>query len=435
MKAFIKISHLIFLGMITVVVSSCSAIYGGATNTGGDESISAAPTALDFSGSVGDTSYRSLTFTNRTTGNYLINNLALVDNVCGDFSVYNVMDSSGNILYSFGDSIAVSVAAGQSVSINLKFSPSECNTAEYTAILAIYYQTDAGQTHQTAELHAVVDQPTASGNSTLDCPVATVTNTYYDGLEDPTVPRSLPAGTYYLRIDRIRSYIQPTAGFATYALKVGTDISLDQIPDENEFQPIYLPLTSDGVNTITMQDVTECSGFKLPTPVTDTFLRGSTPVLSITALDGSGSSSGEVVSGDITFNDVNAFMYAHIGNSQSLIQDETTGDFAVSIQMDLTTGETEIDPVIGNYLAEVASQIDDEGEPFLNISADGENSTMQGQALRHGTVRLVGVGVFTGSGFVGSQIAHQAMIENQAYLFIQIDGLVTTLKESTPIDE
>jgi hypothetical protein len=76
----------------------------------------------------------------------------------------------------------------------------------------------------------------------------------------------------------------------------------------------------------------------------------------------------------------------------------------------------------------VADLADDDGEPFLNINVDGENSTLQGSNMRHGTIRLVGVGKFTAPDFVGSQIAEQALIENEAFIFIQIDGYVTTVK-------
>lgn len=424
----------LLLAATLTMSGSCSSFYGAGENTAGSESISSAPSSLDFEGTVGETSYRTLTFANRSSENYEITNLAFVDNGCGDFSVYNILDSSGNVLYMFGDTVAVSVVAGASISINLKFSPNVCEISEYVATLIIYYTTDSGEASKTVELHAVTDQ-TAAG-SDADC-ADPVEREYNDELGDPTVSRtSAPAGDYYIRVDRIRSYIQPTAGFASYAIQVGTDLALDQIADEDEFQPIYLPLYYNGAAGFRLFDVTSCSGFKLPTPITDDNLRGATAVLSITGPDtdenDQGYTAGTLVTtydeatdatderGRIDFPGVDAYMFAAINNTQSLIQNDD-GEFGITVEMDLTTGKSEPN----SYLESVFDLTDDDGAAFLNINLDGENSTLQGSNMRHGVVRLVGIGIFTAPDFVGSQIAEQALIENQAFIFIQIDGYIT----------
>lgn len=420
----------LLLAATLTMAGSCSSFYGAGENTEGSESISSAPSALNFEGTVGETSYRTLTFANRSSENYEITNLAFVDNGCGDFSVYNILDSSGNVLYMFGDTVAVSVVAGASISINLKFSPNVCEINDYTTTFVIYYTTDSGEVSKTVELHAVTEQ--AAAGSDADC-ADPVEREYNDEIGDPTVSRtSAPAGDYYIRIDRIRSYIQPTAGFADYAIQVGTDLALDQIADEDEFQPIYLPLYYDGAGNFKLFDVDSCSGFKLPTPITDDNLRGATAVLTITGPDEQGYTSGTLVTSDpdeeddedprgqIDFKGVDAYMFAAVNNTQSLIQNDD-GEFGVTVEMDLTTGASEVN----TYLENVAGFTDDEDEPFLNINVDGENSTLQGSNMRHGVVRLVGIGIFTAPDFVGSQIAEQALIENQAFIFIQIDGYIT----------
>jgi hypothetical protein len=119
-----------------------------------------------------------------------------------------------------------------------------------------------------------------------------------------------------------------------------------------------------------------------------------------------------------------AYLKSYINNSQSLLQD-ADGYFGVSITADLTTGLTESN----SYLADVANFTDDEGGEFMSVLADGDDSKLQGSNLRHGLITLVGVGAFNSDSALLSPEGYTGIIENEAYLFLQIDGQIVTAKD------
>src|SRR3989339_890005 len=109
------------------LVFGCSTFYGGTTSSEGEQNITAAPTEIQVMADVNTVGYRTITFTNQSkTDNYEITNMAFVDNDCGAYSLYNILDEAGNMLYQTGDDIAVSVVPGARVDINIRFSPLKC---------------------------------------------------------------------------------------------------------------------------------------------------------------------------------------------------------------------------------------------------------------------------------------------------------------------
>lgn len=409
--------------------ASCSTFYGGTTSSTGSQSISASPTELEVSGIVDTTTYRTVTFTNGSGSGFKITNMAFVDNDCGAFSVYNILDEAENVLYRSGDDVSVSVTAGVSVDINLQFSPTSCEITQYTTTFIVYYtQEDVNKTQSVSLVTTVEDTTLAP----LDCPETGPTD-FYDNVGDPAPSRQLPALAadeyYYLKVNMMRAYIKTTGSFASFATKVGTDINQDAVNEEDRFQSVYLPLSSDGAGAIAIQTIDECAGFIIPSPVTDQFFIGA-GITVTTANELSGTvkitldDDGTDNIGQIDVPDFTAYLKSYINNSQSLLQN-VDGYFGVSITADLTTGTTESN----SYLADVANFTDDEGGEFMNVLADGDDSKLQGSNLRHGLVTLVGIGAFNADDALLSPEGYTGIIENEAYLFLQIDGQIVTTQD------
>jgi hypothetical protein len=432
--------RLLCMGMTCVFLASsmaCSAIYGGTTSDKGDQTIGEdVPSELAFDAEVGTVTYRAIDFGNTSTGNYEITNLAFVDNTCGAFSVINATDTVGNVLYKSGETLSISVGINKAVAINLRFSPATClndlgeKITEYTTYLVIFYNDETGaQKSRSVQLIATV-----TDNTDIAEACETVSRNYNDGLNGESPSRTLePAGTYYLRIDRMRAYIQPSGAFADKAIGVGTDVNLDSIDPDNVYEAIYLPFTSDGAGNLIISTIDACAGFRLPSPITDVNLRGADSVLTTdtATTDNPESGTGTIVTsgediGQISFPTFKAYLEALINNSESLIQDEVTGKFAVTLEIEeLTTGDT----ATNAYLDSLALVTDDDGEDFLPITGETGAYYLQGSALRHGAVTLVGIGRFVDENFFGSSVAHTAIVENEAYIFLMIQGIVTTAQE------
>lgn len=409
MKKLFKIS-ISFLILLTF--SQCGFFKAG-ENSVGDQSLTAAPVDMVFQAEQGQTYIKTLSFKNRSTETMLINNLAFVGDLpCrSEFSLYNILDQSGNVLYKSGQDISVTVAANQTVDINIRFAPQECESA--TIQLMIYYM----QNDQSFSTNAALKAEVELGASGFDCDASDEDVVYLDGINDPTTPRSLNENmTYYFRIDAVRSYAAMPGAFVNYSFPVGTDYNTASIPEEDLYQPTYIPLISDGNGNLTLPDVTPCENVLLPTPITDTNLRGAKAILTIDEISGTVTSDGK-----LQFNNVTAGLYAAINNDQSLIQADT-GEFRVSIFFD-SIGT----PKTGAYdVLEQVSEIEaDDGGPLLNIISDGEGYKMEGDTIWHSRVTLVGVGYFVNNDdtFVGSTIAEQALLGDEtAYIFVQLQG-------------
>lgn len=417
------VSRNIFLAFAAACALSCSGIQPDETASA-DLNLGEAPVEIDFEADVNTSQYHELTFSNNSADNYEIVSLAFVDNDCGAFSVFDITDESGNILYQSGDEVAVGVVSGASVNIHIEFSPTACEVTNYATTLIIYYQANGATLSRTAILNAIVTDTTVN----IVCEESDETVQYNDELGDPTPSRKLPALSegeyYYLKVERMRAYIQPTGGFTSLATKVGTDINIDQIADEDLFVPVYLPFTTDDSGNVTLLEIDECDGFAIPSPVADQFFWGASVILTTT-----GETTGTVERtatgsiGEVNFPNFNVRLFSSINNSASLIQDDE-GRFGVNITTALTTS----DSATNDFLADIADVTDDDGEAFMNVVASGSTSVLSGSDLYHGTATFVGVGTFEGTDAMLSPEATSALLENEAYIFIQIDAKVVTKK-------
>lgn len=415
-----KISRIIL--PLLFFVTACSGVQPSEpTNT--DLNVSQNPLTISFEAEVNQTLYRTIEFSNLSQENYIINNFAFTNNSCGAFSLFAVTDISDNILYESGEEISISLVPNTTAYIHLRFSPTPCEVKEYETTFLIYYQTDTSSNAETVTLQATVQD----NSVTIACE-ETEEKEYDDDIGDPTPSRKLPAlndgEKYYLKVENMRAYIQPTGGFTSLAAKVGTDIGLDLISEEDQFQPVYLPFTTDDEGNAYLEEIDECSGFAIPSPVTDTYFLGASVILSTNGvLTGTVEREIDGEIGRVTFQDFTVTLTSNINNSASLIQNEE-GIFQVNIITDLTTGPSETN----SYLADIIDEEDDEGDPLLPIIEDGEESYLQGSDLYHGTANFVGVGVFEGTNAKLSGEAESALLDNEAYLFIEIQAKVVTEK-------
>lgn len=391
-----------------------------------DLSVTQAPVEMSFSGAVNSTGYRSLSFTNQESHDITINNLAFANNDCGAFSVFNVVDENNNILFDSEKSIEAVVAAGHSVTINLRFSPTPCELKNYSSIFIIYYDSAGEIASRSVILNAKIEDNTAT-TPVADCS-SSAEIIYNDELGDPTPSRKLPAlpegENYYLKIERMRAFIQPTGGFASLATKVGSDINVEQVDEDKRFTSVFLPMTSDGQGHVNILQINECSNFSLPAPVSDPYFIGASVALTTPGpKDGTIEISDTAHLGELNVNDLEIELFSFINNSSSLLQ-SAQGTFRVSIVVDLTTGTTAPNAL----LQDISDEVDDEGLPLFNLVGSGANMSLRGKHLRHGTLTLVGVGLFTGTNAEMSDEAKKGIVENEAYIFVELAGRIVTRK-------
>lgn len=419
---------LIFL--LTLMIGCGSLAGESTTNSVGTQSISADPTILSFEAETNKTVYQSLSFKNRSTENNEITSLAFVGNDCGAFSVYSIQDESDNVLYKSGQTLSVSVVPNATIYIQIQFSPTICETTEYTVSFIIYYSTDS-----TTKSEAVTLQASVVGNvaETLDCPEKEALE-FYDEIGDPTPSRTLPAledgHSYYMKVNKLSGYLKTTGGFSGYSMGLSTNLDPnDLVSEAHAYQPVFMPFQTDASANIVIPAWDECQGFSMPSVKTDPFMVGTD--INVSSI---GDLSGTILRTDTNGDDVDdvgqmdldfkMYLKAFINNSESLLQDDT-GYFALASTCPLTTGYTESNI----YLQEIADLVDYEGETIVPVYEDGDDSFLYGKNLRHGTLTLVGICIFPPEDAMLSGEAYQALIESESYLFLQVQGQIVTVKE------
>lgn len=410
-----------FLILIFVFLSqvSCSSLNSD-TGSAGDQDIIAAPTEIAFEANVDTTTYRAITLTNNSADFYTINNLALAENGCNAFSIFNITDESNNIVYTAGQTIDVTVASGSSVDINIRFSPTPCDTTSYTTTLLIYYTQGETLLQSSVMLTAnVVDltpDDVVCSNEDIE---------YYDEFDNPT-ERTLPVlpdgKKYYVEVRKATAYIQLTTPFSENSTIVGTEIDLEYIDEEDRFQPVYIPATAHEDGTLTIDTIDSCVGFNMPSAITHQFLIGAGMSVT-TAQEFTGAIDRTENVGQFEIPSIEWTFFSFINNSASLMQ-SPDGFFKTNAVFNLTSGETEYNP----YLETLASTTDDNGIPYtdyLNI----QNGKLVGQDIRHGMMTVVGIGSFVETAdALMSDESRQAIFENEAYMFLQLECMVTQAK-------
>lgn len=392
---------------------------------------------LEFSAEVNTTSYQSITFSNNSTSDYYeIFNIAKANDVCAAFSRYNITDLDNDVLYDAKQStetatsdqiysLAVAIAPGDSVKVNIEFSPIACEQKEYSPTMVIYYTTSTTTESQSIIMYAsVLDNSTTN---TCGEPYQAVSMDDILGEEPSRLMPALPAGQYYAVVPyAFRGYIQPTEGFASLAAEIYAYFDNPAVPSPG-YLPPYLPLEYVEDGLLKFSQIDACRGLEFPTSITDSYFLGALQTISTNQdYDFVIETEDPDNLGAITVESITLALDSNINNSSSILQSED-GNFAIQFETTLTTGYT----TTNNYLQNSIGKIfDDEGNDILRIEDNGDESRMYGSPLRHGELILVGVGSFVPTGYIMSDEATSGLIDTPAYLFIQIHARIVVLNES-----
>lgn len=402
---------------------------GEGANAGFEADLVPGIDTVAFDVSASTTVYHAVTFSNTTESTLTVTELAFDNNVCNDFSIYNVTDvSTGNILVATGGTPNFQLAATRQANVNVRYSQTAgClyTGTGYQTTLTVYYTQEG-----TSSTASVTLEPTGSnGGGTIFACDDIIDFSEEEEYAETGLSGQPADGTYYLRIDGMRGYmyVPASAGLVTGSLAIlGTDVN--GLDPEDFIKPFVQVDVTGGLPLL--HQITDTTDFCLPSPDDNQFFGGAFTLLTTDA-DYSGTASS---SGKIKVSDVGVTISAeHIPNGLSVVVGDSNGSFQLSLVSDLSTGKVptgvpSTDPIMAGLMAAYGEQ-DDDGEPLLPIVKNGDTYYLQGTALSDGTLSLVGVGAFiSDADFIGSEQAHDFLFntETPAYIFIQLTTTVMT---------
>lgn len=389
--------------------ASCSTFFGDSTNSTGDSFIDVDSQQIDFSSAVGYTTYQSIKFTNNAESAVTIINVVFRDNNCGDFALYSITRPSGTEVVGQGEVISATVTSGSYVNINVSYSRSSCIYTDYETTLYVYFTDGTTTSDATATLIP------HEGEAPV-VPVSCDTYERVTGFTDLTTSGQPDAGTYYLRVDRMRAYIFPL-GISGQDSLLGTDVD---IPEDSFENPYLQIIVDDSEGNFTFYEIPECE-FILPSNEENILMFGADSILT-TSEPYTGVFD---ENGDVTLNDIAILMRADGIDESSLIPDEN-GTFQVTISVSLTTQETTEDEFLGQVFI-----VTEEESPLNLFDADGNGQyNLVGEPLTDGKITLVGAGMLTNEDdiFIGSEAADIAIFGNETeptLLYVQIEATLT----------
>ncbi len=436
MQAQLKHSVLFFALLFLTLQNGCSRLQDDEFSSDNLD-LAESSLTLEFSAEVNTTTYQSITFSNNSaTEYYELFNIAKANDVCAAFSLYNITDTENNVLYDAKQtttsiasdqtySLAVAVAPGDSINVNMEFSPIACEQKEYSPTLVLYYTTSTTTESQSIIMHAtVLDNSTTSNCGT---PFQATSLDDIMGDEPSRLLPELPEGQYYAVVPyAFRGYIQPTEGFASLAAEIYAYFDNPAV-SEPGYLPPYLPLEFVEDGLLKFSQIDACRGLEFPTSITDSyFLSALQTITTSQDYDFVIETQDEDALGEATVSEITLALDSNINNSSSILQSED-GNFAIQFETTLTTGYTETNNYLQNSIGKI---FDDEGNDILRIEDNGDDSRMYGSPLRHGEMILVGVASFVPTDYIMSDEATSGLIDTPAYLFIQIHIRVVVLNES-----
>lgn len=434
MKSTFKINLLLLTLSLMCGTVNCSRFSDDEFTTN-NPSLSSTSLTLEFEGEVNTTSYRSIVFSNFSENEYYeIFNIAEVNDECSAFALLNITNNKDDVLFdpkaqnidSTSDySLSVAVAPGETVNLNIEFSPIPCAKKEYSPELNVYYKAN-----EVIKSHKIIMH-----TQVIDLSVSATCGTMYQvseldeviGEEPSRVLPALPEDQYYAIVPyAFRGYIQPTEGFASLATEIYAYFDNPRVPEPGYLAP-YLPLEYVGEGQLKFSKIDECRGLQFPTSKTDTYFLGAKQIITTEKdFDIHVETQDPENLGSMNVNNITLRLDSNVNNSSSILQNEN-GNFAIQFETSLTTGFTPTN----NYLQNSVGKIFDEnGKDILRIEQNGDESRLYGSPLRHGEVILVGIGTFVPTGYVMSAEATSGLIDTPAYLFIQIHAKVVILNES-----
>ncbi|MBI4412592.1 MAG: hypothetical protein HY541_08930 [Deltaproteobacteria bacterium] len=412
------------LWSLVFLASACGSLVGSeSTNSIGDFELNPEENVAEFNSPDGSAVYRSLSLENNTSETMAIINVVFYNNLCADFSLYAITSADGNILLNGSDKIELAVAAGETVYLNIRYSPSSCTYTGYETTLYVYYQTGS-DTFRTGVILKPSGEPGGASASFACNDTEDLSANYTKA----STPGSLADGTYYLRVDRMRGYlyVPEASGLVDPSqFAVGTDVGG---LDDDAYIPPFLEVVVSG-GSLMLSEITGSADFCLPSPEDNQAFGDA--YSNLTSAGGTGTIDGV----NILVSDLGVTLRAEGIPGGLTLGIDSGGMFQISLVTDLSTGRVpegapESD-LINSGLAEAGAQEDEEGDDFLPIDQDSDgNYYLEGSPVAtNGEITLVGVGAFTNEAgdFIGSTSAQSFVIDNEAYIFIQLD--VTVMKK------
>ena len=408
------------------LLASCSSLVGSeSTNSIGDFELNPENDIVSFNSSDGSAVYHSISLTNDSSDVFTITNVIFYNNLCADFTLYTITNVDGNILLNGSNKMELAVASGETVYLNVKYVPSSCTYSGYQTTLYVYYQTGS-DTFRTSMILKPSGEP-GGASASFAC------NDIEDqsaGFTNAAVAGGLADGTYYLRVDRMRGYlyVPEVSGLVDPdQFAVGTDVGG---LDDDAYTPPFLEVVVSG-GSLTLSAITSSADFCLPSPEDNQAFGDA--YSNLTSLGGTGTIDEEE---NILIEDLRVTLRVEgILSGLSLGIADSAGIFQVSLITDLSTGQVPegapASDLINTGLAEASEQEDEDDNDFLPIDQDADgNYYLYGEELSvFGESTLVGIGAFTNEagdfiGSTGSAGAQGFIIDNEAYIFIQLDVTV-----------
>lgn len=407
------------LAMTLFVLSSCGLVDGGAPTSTGDFDIVGEVGSISIQAPENSEAYKLIPISNTNKGPIQISNVLFADNLCGDFSLVNIVDSLGVVVYEPGNILQVVVAGGQNIKLTIRYAPTTgCVYKDYDATLYIYYSDGTATRFISILLKPTIGAPLPAEEEEEEEEEETECAEDPQDFEylDQTFTGPPMAGEYFLRIDRMASFIYPT-GFAGAADLVGTDIDVE--PDA--FTKPFLKVTVAEDGGLTIAPITPCEAFFMPSnPENANFGGVDTRLTSPRDFTATIDANGVINLPEL----VVTLRAEDIPESNPNVRDPVTGNFQVSVRSPLTTGDTVEDTILGN--------IENTGvfeEGIMNLFDEDGNGQpiLRGMPLTGGKTMLVGRGQFIDeeNNFIGSTQAKQFLITQVAYIYIQIEATFT----------
>lgn len=423
---------------------SCGLVSGGESGNGEvsslapDTEISAAPNTVAFNVTASEAVYKRIPLANNLKKPITVTSILLADNLCADFTIYDITDSAGNSVGAYGYENLI-VPAGGSVKITVKYQISSCAYKTYQTTLWIYYSDGTKTRRSSIILSPVGGTPPTSGGGTESCDEDEIDETLFPPITVAGIPE---AGDYFIRVDRMASYIFPRGSndellAGQHPLLVGTDIGVGTDAYTRAYlQSSILPAADQNFS---FNQITSCNRFILPSPPEDDAFGGAKTELTSTQtvigkLD---------VAGNLTIEGLTVILHTqHIPTTAPLVAD-ATGQFRIGVSIQkLTTEQTVPDAFLnGIHEKRVNNTAGEEvlGDTMMNVFTDASGNTGQaGSPLNaEGKITLVGRGTFiappTGD-FLGAStknllidIDHNGA--HASLIYIQIEATLTKKEE------
>lgn len=420
--------RLIPLCLLAITLSSCGLFGSGeSSDNNGKTEVSIDSSVVSFDASRGQDAYQALKISNPTDQPVILTGVEFENNRCASFGLFNITNLNGVILSNRSTQFNIPLGVGEAVRVNVRFHPESCPYANYETTLYVYFNegsaTNDGQLRTSVRLRSSGLAPNRGGETTI-CEDPGV-EYEYTPLSVSSVP---PAGQYFLRVDRMRAFIFPGGGADDQRTMIGTDIG--EI-DPTAFAPPHLPVTVSGNGTLTLSEISLCDSFVVPSAPTDRFFQGSPTVLtSNTELSGRFSRDLATRITDITLEGLRIKLRAEDIGGDSIIDDPNTEIFQISMETDLTTGETAYSPFLGVPLRTMELYIAD--NDILNVECrPNDECRLYGEPLVDGTMTLVGIGSFDNieNTYIGDTTPKSFLITNPASIFIQLQVTLTEREE------